>query len=119
MIELIGYSGEIKIVEDETNWNGIFQIEYTGEEETGSPYPITAFVGDTFMPFFTGYMIEDDLYVNVKSDPIAFSEDPFKLVAESVADFDIDFPYYVAVAVEDLDGMLTDAINVDTFEVNR
>ena len=119
MIELIGYSGEIEIVEDETYWEGIFQIEYTSEEETGSPYPITAFVGDTFMPFFTGYLIEDDLYVNVKSDPIAFGEEPFKLIGESVADFDIDFPYYVAVAVEDLDGMLTDAINVDTFEVIR
>ena len=119
MIELIGYSGEIKIVEDETNWDGIFQIEYPGEEGAGDPYPITAFAGDMFMPFFTGYLIEDDLYVNVKSDPIAFGEEPFKLIGESVADFDIDFPYYVAVAVEDLDGMLTDAINVDTFEVSR
>jgi len=119
MIGLVGYSGSINIVEDESNLEGIFQIEYTGEEGAGSPYPITPFAGDTFMPFFIGYVIEDDVYVNVKSDPIAFGQTPFKLIAESVADFDLDFPYYVAVVVEDLDGLLTDAANFDTFEVQR
>ena len=115
MTQLIGYSGQIEIVEDPSNFEGLFQIEYPGEEGAGHPYQITPSVGDTFMPFFIGYIIEDDVYLNVKSDPIAFGTQPFKLVAESVSEFDIDFTYYVAVAVEDLDGILTDAITVDTF----
>ncbi len=119
MIELIGYSGAIQIVEDEAYGSGTFQIEYSSEEGTGTPYPITPSVGDTFMPFFIGYVLEEDVYLNVKSDPIAFGENPFKLIGESVADFDIEFPYYVAVAVEDLDGVLTDAVDVDIFDVKR
>jgi predicted RNA-binding Zn-ribbon protein involved in translation (DUF1610 family) len=120
MQDMIGYSGQIEIVDLETEFTGLFQIDYPGEEGAGSPYPLTPSVGDTFMPFFIGYIIEDDVYLNIKSDPIAFGKTPLKLVAASVTEFDdIDFPYYVAVVVEDLDGNLTDAVTMDTFTAEQ
>ena len=117
MTEVLGYTGEIEVIDLESGFEGLFQIDYPGEEGGGDPYPLTPSVGDTFMPFFIGYIVEDDVYVNVKSDPITFSEQPFYLAAESAAIFDIDFDYYTAVAVEDLDGNLTDATSVGIFSV--
>ena len=104
MTEVLGYTGEIEVVDLESGFEGLFQIDYPGEEGGGDPYPLTPSVGDSFMPFFIGYIIEDDVYLNVKSDPITFGEQPFYLAAESAAIFDIDFDYYtaVAVAVEDV-----------------
>ena len=120
MVDVISYSGQIEIVDLESDFEGLFQISYPSEEGAGNPYPITPSVGDTFMPFFIGYIIEEDVYLNVKSDPITFQKEPFKLVAAPITEFDdIEFPYYVAVAVEDLDGILTDAINLETFTVKQ
>lgn len=119
MVDIIGYTGQIEVIDLESEFENLFQINYPGEEGAGSPYQITPSVGDTFMPFFTGYVIEDDIYLNVKSDPIAFKKTPLKLVAAPVTEFDIDFPYYIAVVIEDLDGNLTDAVTIDTFTVRR
>lgn len=119
MTNIIGYSGQIEVVDIGSEFEGLFQISYPGEEGAGDPYTITPSAGDTFMPFFTGYIIEDDIYLNVKSDPITFNRTPINLVAAPVTEFDIDFPYYIAVVVEDLDGNLTDAVTLDTFTIKR
>ena len=117
LVEVLGYTGQIEIINFESEFEGLFQIDFPGPEGTGDPYPLTPSVGDTFTPFFIGYLIEDEIYVNVESDPIKFSSQPFFLAAEPASMFDIEFSYYTGVAVEDLDGNLTDAIAVGIFDV--
>ena len=114
---VLGYTGQIEIIDLGSEFEGLFSIDYPGQEGAGDPYSITPSVGDTFLPFFIGYIIEEDVYVNVESDPVTFSEQPFFLAAEPASMFDIEFSYYAAVAVEDLDGNLTDATTVGTFNV--
>ena len=115
MIELLGYTGETEIVEYDGEMEGLFDLVYP--EDEGETYPITPSQGDVFTPFIQAYLIEEELLLNIKMDPITFSDKIFYLAAESI--FASEDPYYVAIAPEDLDGNLSDAVGVGFFNVEE
>jgi len=115
MIELLGYTGEAEIVEFDGELDGLFDLVYP--EGDGETYPITPSQGDIFTPFIQAYLIEEDVLVNIKMDPITFSDKVFYLAAESI--FDVDLPYYVAIVPEDLDGNMSDAVGVGFFDIQE